>query len=106
MAEAGGRCRLCGYDRAVAALEFHHLDPETKRMPLSSQGVAYAIETLREEARKCVLLCGNCHAEVENGVVAAPATVGGRMVRRGPDAPIVDGYKVIWGSSIGRANGC
>lgn len=30
--EAGGRCRLCGYDRCVAALEFHHLDPATKEL--------------------------------------------------------------------------
>jgi transposase-like protein len=106
VAEAGGRCRLCGYDRSVAALEFHHLDPATERMPLSSQGVAHGIATLREEATKCVLLCGNCHAEVENRVVTAPATVGGRLVRRRPDARVVDGYTVIWGSSTGRANGC
>ncbi len=30
VAEAGGRCQICGYDRCVAALEFHHLDPATK----------------------------------------------------------------------------
>jgi transposase len=72
VAEAGGRCCICGYDRSVAALEFHHLDPRTKRMPLSSQGIAYAIDTLRREASKCVLLCANCHAEVENGVAVLP----------------------------------
>jgi hypothetical protein len=70
--EAGGRCRLCGYDRCLGALEFHHLDPEMKRMPLSAQGIAYALETLREEARKCILLCANCHAEVENGAATVP----------------------------------
>lgn len=75
-------------------------------MPLSSQGVAHGIATLREEARKCVLLCGNCHAEVENGVVTAPATVGGRLVPRGPDARVVDGYTVIRGNSTGRVLGC
>jgi transposase len=67
VADAGGRCRLCGYDRCQAALEFHHVDPSEKRMPLSADGVAYALRTLREEASKCVLLCANCHAEVENG---------------------------------------
>lgn len=65
--EAGGRCCLCGYDRHVAALHFHHLEPSAKRMPVSAQGIAYALETLRAEAKKCVLLCSNCHAEVENG---------------------------------------
>jgi transposase len=70
--EAGGSCCLCGYDRCVAALEFHHLDPLTKRMPLSARGIAFALDTLRSEAKKCVLLCSNCHAEVENGVAMLP----------------------------------
>ena len=72
VAEAGGRCCICGYDRHPCALEFHHLDPELKRMGLSARGIAYAIETLRAEARKCVLLCSNCQAEVENGVAQLP----------------------------------
>jgi ferredoxin len=28
---------------------------------------------LRDEAQKCVLLCSNCHAEVEDGMAAVPA---------------------------------
>jgi transposase len=72
VAEAGGRCRICGYDRSTGALEFHHIDPLTKRMSLSAEGVAYALDTLRTEASKCLLLCANCHAEVENGVVSLP----------------------------------
>jgi hypothetical protein len=67
VAEAGGRCRLCGYDRCQAALEFHHRDPETKSFALSLRGVTKSIEILRAEAAKCVLLCSNCHAEVEVG---------------------------------------
>lgn len=50
------------------ALEFHHLDPALKRMSLTAGGIGYALDTLREEAQKCVLLCSNCHAEVENGL--------------------------------------
>lgn len=72
VAEAGGRCRLCGYDRCVAALEFHHLDPAEKRLGVSYGGLAHALKTLREEASKCVLLCANCHAEVEHGVAILP----------------------------------
>jgi transposase-like protein len=68
LAEAGGRCRLCGYDRYAGALEFHHLDPGQKSFGLSVRGITRSLETLREEARKCVLLCSNCHAEVEAGV--------------------------------------
>lgn len=66
--EAGGACRLCGYDRCVAALQFHHIDPTTKSFGLGSRGLSRSIERLRDEAAKCVLLCGNCHAEVEAGV--------------------------------------
>jgi hypothetical protein len=70
--EAGGACMLCGYDRCLAALEFHHLDPTTKLFGLGVSGVTRAIETLRLEAKKCVLLCSNCHAEVEAGFTKLP----------------------------------
>jgi hypothetical protein len=67
VAEAGGRCVLCGYDRCQAALQFHHLDPGAKRFSLSHEGVTRSLARAREEARKCMLLCANCHAEVETG---------------------------------------
>ncbi len=70
--EAGGRCVMCGYDRYYGALSFHHLDPSQKRMHISAEGKGYAIDALRAEAAKCVLLCANCHAEVENGLSAVP----------------------------------
>ena len=67
--EAGGRCRVCGYDRYLGALQFHHLDPPRKSFPLS-RGCTRAFAELQAEAAKCVLLCANCHAEVESGLVA------------------------------------
>ena len=69
--EAGGRCRLCGYDRYAGALHFHHVDPAEKAFGVAKAGVTLGIERLRAEARKCVLLCSNCHAEVEGGVLSA-----------------------------------
>jgi transposase len=71
VAEAGGACAICAYDRCVAALQFHHLDPTTKRFTVTARRVSW--EQVREEASKCVLLCANCHAEVEAGVVAVPS---------------------------------
>jgi transposase len=65
--EAGGACRLCGYDGCAAALEFHHVDPATKQFALSAEGVTRSLRAARCEAAKCVLLCANCHAEVEAG---------------------------------------
>ena len=66
--EAGGCCVLCGYDRFPGALQFHHLDPAQKSFGLGVQGVARSLEKARAEAAKCVLMCANCHAEVEGGV--------------------------------------
>jgi transposase len=75
VAEAGGGCAVCGYDRHLRALAFHHLDPADKRLQISWNGVTQSLETLRIEAQKCVLLCANCHAEVEDGLIELPATV-------------------------------
>jgi 5-methylcytosine-specific restriction endonuclease McrA len=71
--EAGGACCICGYQRYLGALQFHHVDPKLKRLGLSRAGVTLAIATLRDEATKCVLLCSNCHAELEGGVIELPA---------------------------------
>lgn len=68
VAEAGGRCRCCGYDRSAAALQFHHVDPTTKLFALGTRGLARSIDALRAEAAKCVLVCANCHAEIEAGL--------------------------------------
>lgn len=70
--EAGGSCAVCGYDRLVQALQFHHLDPAGKRFALASKGVARSLAEARAEAAKCVLLCANCHVEVEAGVARVP----------------------------------
>jgi transposase len=72
VAEAGGRCVICDYDRCNAALEFHHLDPAQKRFSISLNGATRSIAALRTEAAKCVLLCSTCHKEVEAGVTQLP----------------------------------
>ena len=71
--EAGGACCICGYDRNMRALHFHHVEPSQKRHEINAKGVAIALEKLRAEAHKCVLLCSNCHAEVEDGTASIPA---------------------------------
>jgi transposase len=68
--EAGGSCAVCGYRKCVAALEFHHLVPAEKSFSLSHRGVARSLEKARAEASKCVLLCANCHSEVEAGLIS------------------------------------
>ena len=29
----GGKCEICGYDKNIAALELHHVNPENKLIP-------------------------------------------------------------------------
>ena len=70
--EAGGGCLLCGYAKHSVALQFHHVDPSTKSFGLGVRGITRSIDKLREEAAKCSLLCANCHAEVEAGLVELP----------------------------------
>lgn len=70
--EAGGKCCICGYSKCQQVLQFHHLDPTTKEFHLGCGGLTRSIARSRQEARKCVLLCGNCHVEVEAGLVDLP----------------------------------
>lgn len=75
VAEAGGACVLCGYDRTLTGLHFHHLDPAQKSFELSRRGVTRSLAAARLEAAKCVLLCSNCHAEVEDGTAQLPSSL-------------------------------
>jgi hypothetical protein len=61
---------LCGYAKYLAALEFHHLDPEQKEFGIAQAGVTRSLEKCQAEADKCVLLCSNCHAAIEAGVIS------------------------------------
>lgn len=70
---AGGSCCICGYDKCLGSLQFHHLDPATKSFGLAMRGQTRGFESMFEEARKCVLLCANCHFEVERGVTELPS---------------------------------
>ncbi|KKR02456.1 MAG: hypothetical protein UT29_C0002G0018 [Candidatus Yanofskybacteria bacterium GW2011_GWA1_39_13] len=63
----GGKCIICGYKKYSGALDFHHINPKTKSFALSVKGLCYSWATVMKEAQKCILLCKNCHTEVENG---------------------------------------
>ena len=65
----GGKCQICGYNRCIRALKFHHVDPATKEFAISGAGSTRSWEKLRAELDKCVLVCGNCHDEIHAGIV-------------------------------------
>ena len=63
----GMHCEECGYGKNYAALEFHHIVPETKDFQLDLRSLSNRKwETILTEAKKCLLLCSNCHAELHN----------------------------------------
>ena len=60
----GGKCEICGYDKCINALEFHHLNPEEKEFALNTANYNKSIEKLKKEVDKCILVCANCHREL------------------------------------------
>jgi predicted HNH restriction endonuclease len=69
----GGKCQICGYNRCVGALSFHHLDEKTKSFSLSTRGLTRSWEKTKEEVNKCILVCENCHREIHGGLIKLPA---------------------------------
>jgi 5-methylcytosine-specific restriction endonuclease McrA len=68
----GGCCQVCGYDRCIEALEFHHLDPSQKDFGISKKGYTRSWGKVKEEVEKCILLCANCHREARAGKLQLP----------------------------------
>ena len=57
----GGKCVKCGYNKCIAALDFHHIDPTQKDVQISMNS---GWERIKEEIEKCILVCANCHREI------------------------------------------
>lgn len=58
------KCQCCGESRWWC-LDFHHKDPSTKDMAVSSMiSNSKSKEAILEEIAKCVVVCRNCHADI------------------------------------------
>ncbi len=64
----GGKCQLCGYAKCIGALELHHINSKEKSFGIGDRGYTRSWDKIRNELDKCVLLCANCHREVESGI--------------------------------------
>lgn len=63
-------CAVCGYDRSLRSLHFHHVDDHLKEGSINSLVTGrYSDEVINEELGKCVVLCANCHGEVHDGII-------------------------------------
>ena len=65
----GGRCMNpeCGFNKYSCSLQFHHVDPNSKKTRLSQLFAGSSWFRIIQEAKKCILLCSNCHDAVHFG---------------------------------------
>ena len=65
----GDKCQLCGYNKCIKALEFHHINPEEKDFTFD-KAKSKSWETTNLELQKCILVCANCHREIHDNLEA------------------------------------
>lgn len=65
----GGGCSVCGYNKCITALDFHHLNPKEKDFNISGSE-KHKWETIKEELDKCICICSNCHRELHAGLIS------------------------------------
>lgn len=64
----GGKCVRCGYDKCLSSLHFHHLPQFKKVAGVSALLNLKGREAVITEAKKCILICANCHGELHQGM--------------------------------------
>lgn len=68
----GNPCSRCGGIFTPSAMEFHHIDPETKANKDNKSGSAinpsWSRKKIDEEIAKCILVCANCHRTIHASV--------------------------------------
>jgi len=63
----GSKCKNCGYNKNLAALSFHHIDPKSKSFELDVRNCSNSKwSSILLEVDKCDLLCANCHMEIHH----------------------------------------
>ena len=74
-------CHCCGETHHPSVMDFHHIDNDTKLYsvgrklkfrPTDHVMSAYGhklLKKIKQEAKKCVLLCSNCHRKVHADVI-------------------------------------
>jgi hypothetical protein len=68
------QCKICGYNKSLAALDFHHRDATMKVFNIASGNVG--IDKVISECKKCDLICSNCHRELHSSMPSIGAGAG------------------------------
>jgi hypothetical protein len=67
----GGKCQICGYQKHIGALAFHHLDSTQKEHNFNN----ISWTRMKKELNKCILVCFNCHQEIHGNIINIPKRV-------------------------------
>lgn len=59
-------CKRCGGKFPPYVMDFHHIDPTTKKFGIGSGSFRRSLKQLLEEIEKCELYCANCHRIIEH----------------------------------------
>ena len=68
------KCAACPESESCV-IDFHHVDPTTKKFDVSQKVWETSWDTLLIEINKCIPLCKNCHAKLHNGMLDIAALV-------------------------------
>lgn len=63
------KCAYCGIVDEPVIYDFHHLNPEDKKFGIGNGATTHSQIDYLNEAKKCVLLCSNCHRKIENNLI-------------------------------------
>lgn len=69
--QLGGKCIICGFNKYLCSLDFHHISPKHKDPHFGSKR-GWSWDRMKRELEKCVLLCKNCHAAVHSDILRLP----------------------------------
>jgi len=91
----GGKC-FCGYNKCEKAFDFHHLNPEDKDFNLSKDGHTRSWSLIKDEIKKCILVCSNCHREIHAGLHDKDflIKIQKEQIENGSDLEIVNEVKI------------
>jgi hypothetical protein len=70
----GGKCQICGYNKYPGALDLHHINGQ-KDFGIGDKRYTRSWERIKQELDKCILVCANCHREIEAGITQLPKEI-------------------------------
>jgi hypothetical protein len=94
----GSKCEICGYDRCIEALEFHHNDITKKDFGISNKGYTRSWLKVKEELEKCTMVCANCHRELHAKLAASSGNIGMKKQANSGKPPFLLSQESIGGN--------